>query len=481
VINRDNPFCEPEQRRYVLIAAILASALGFIDGTVVSIAMPAMRSSLGASLSEAQWISNAYMLMLSALILVGGGAGDRFGVRRTFAAGIAVFVIASLACAVAPTASWLIAARVAQGFGAAFMVPGSLAIISKAYPRQERGRAIGIWAAASAVTTAAGPLLGGVLLSWGNNEIWRLIFAINLPLGALALYFLLAKVPTDPHNDASGLDILGALFAVVMLGALAWALTGKEGEGGGLVIQHVVPYLLLAAACFAAFLFVEARAKHPLVPPAIFSEPVFAATNVATFFLYFALSAILFFLPMALIAGWGLPEQQVGLVYLPLSAAIALLSSFVGRLSDRVGPGRLIAAGSFITGLAFAGLALGMQLQSFWGHVFPMMMLMGLGMGLVVSPLSTAVMAAVSEQEQGVASGINNAVSRVAGLLAVAAMGTLAGAIYPLFGARVETQFVAQHLAGSNEAFQYVAAICALMCFAAAVIAAVGIQTPDPE
>src|SRR5688500_9564096 len=218
-------FCPHSRRRFVLIAAILASALGFIDGSVVSIAIPAIRADLGATLADAQWISNAYALTLSALILAGGAAGDNFGLRRTFVAGIVLFVVASLACAAAPGAASLIVARAVQGIGAAIMVPGSLAIIAKAYPKKERGRAIGIWAASSALTTALGPVIGGVLLSSFDDSVWRWIFAVNLPLGGLAIYFLAAKVPADAPGATRALDLGGAALATASLGALAYGFT----------------------------------------------------------------------------------------------------------------------------------------------------------------------------------------------------------------------------------------------------------------
>lgn len=465
----------------MLIAAIVASALGFIDGSVVAIAIPAMRESLAASLSDAQWINNSYMLTLSAFLLVGGAAGDRFGLRRVFAAGIALFVAASVVCALSPNVGFLIAARAVQGLGAAFMVPGSLAILSKAYPKDERARAIGIWASASAITTAAGPILGGAVLSLGQPEFWRLIFAINLPLGGFALWLLLAKVPPDPHVPSKAVDVTGGVLAVAMLGFLAWALTGAEGEGAIPSAGHIAVYLVLAAIAFGTFLFAEMRAKEPIMPLRVFRSAAFSAANLATFFLYFALSAILFFLPMTLIGGWGISEGQAGFVFVPLTIAIALLSSFVGTLSERTGPGILIAAGSALVGIAYFGLAMGMSATSFWWHVMPMMIVAGLGMALVVTPLSSTVMGSVEDHDSGTASGVNNAVSRVAGLVAVAAMGTIAAWAYGLaqgpssFGAAASGDGAA-HLAASNAAFAMVAYACAAMCAISAVIALAGIR-----
>jgi EmrB/QacA subfamily drug resistance transporter len=467
----------------VLIAAILASALGFIDGSVVSIAIPAMRKSLDASLADAQWISNSYMLMLSAFILVGGATGDRFGLRRVFMAGIALFVAASAVCAVAPDVASLIAARGVQGLGAAFMVPGSLAILSKAYPKEERARAIGIWASASAITTAAGPVLGGFLLSLGQPELWRAIFAINLPLGAIALYLLYAKVPPDPHMPSKHIDFAGGFLAILMLGFLAWALTSESGVPEA---RHIVIYLLLSAGSLAAFLFVESRAADPIMPLRVFKSRSFSAANLATFFLYFALSAVLFFLPMALIGGWGLPEGQVGFVFVPLTVAIAFLSGPVGSLAARAGPGILIAAGSALVGVAYAGLGFGMTAMNFWGHVMPMMVLAGLGMAMVVAPLSAGIMGSVEDADTGTASGVNNAVSRVAGLVAVAAMGTIAAWAYgsangpESFGAAVGEAANAAHLTASNAAFSVIAYSAAVMCLASALIAFFAISAPPP-
>lgn len=420
-------FCAPEARKYILASAILASALGFIDGTIVSIALPAMRADLAASLAEAQWINNAYLLPLSALILLGGALGDRYGLARAFSAGIALFVVASLLCALAPTPGALIAARVLKGIGAAVMIPGSLALIARAYPSDIRGRAIGIWAAASAFTTALGPILGGIALSLGPPDVWRWLFAINLPLGALALWLLLAHVARDPADAARPLDVPGAALVTFGLGALAWGLTAGEGRAD--------PRALLAGAVLlAAFVAWEARSRHPMVPLGLFRDATFAIANLATFLVYFALTTILFFLPMTLITGWGLSEAATSAVFAPLSVFIALLSGRAGAWADRYGPGRLIGIGGGLVALAFAGLSAGIRSESLVFGIFPATALMGLGMALVVAPLSTAIMGAVPEARSGTASGINNALSRIAGLIAVAAMGSLAAGFYAAAG-----------------------------------------------
>ncbi len=486
-------FCPRPQRRFVLVAAILASALGFIDGSVVSIAIPAIRSDIGATLADAQWISNAYAVTLSALILAGGAAGDNFGLRRTFVTGIVLFVAASLACALAPGPGSLIAARAVQGVGAAIMVPGSLAIIAKAYPRKERGRAIGIWAASSALTTALGPVIGGLVLSTFGDGVWRLIFAINLPLGALAVYLLLFKVPPDRPTEKRALDLGGAAIATAGLGALAYGLTALSDAAGS-----IVPPLAFAVAglfALAGFIYWERRQREPMVDLGLFRSAAFSGANAATFFLYFALSGILFYLPMLLIAGWGLGEGEAGFIFVPLSLAMALMSGSMGKLSDRVGARLPIAAGSVVVAVAFAALALmvGNGFRDFWQGVFPAMTLMGIGMAMVVSPLSTAVMTSVADEDTGAASGINNAVSRIAGLIAVAAMGAIVALSYasavgdasgvPGFGepASLPPDLDAVRIAASDAAFAAVAWTTAALSLLSAVIAWMTIPGGRPQ
>ncbi|WP_208352014.1 MFS transporter [Pseudaestuariivita rosea] len=465
--------CQARARRFILIAAILASSMGFIDGSVVAIALPAMRASLGATLEQAQWFSNAYMLTLSALILVGGALGDRFGLVRIFSIGICFFVLASLACAVAPTSETLIIARCLKGIGAAFMIPGSLALISRTYPKEERGRAIGIWAAASALTTALGPIIGGVALTLGGDEMWRWIFAVNLPFGALALWLLWRHVQSDPVAGPRGIDLSGALLATAGLGLVAYALTATNGP--------TMIYGAAGAACLVGFILVELKSPHPMMPLGLFRLPGFAAANIATLSLYFALSAMLFFLPMTLIAGWGVTEIVTSAIFAPLSVFISTLSAVSGRLADRFGAGRMIAFGSLIVGLGYGLLAATMADQDVWFRVFPAMMLTGFGMAFVVAPLSAAVMGAVDDQNSGAASGVNNAISRIAGLLAVAAMGSLAASTYAMaggldsFGAASDT---AGHIIAMNAAFARIAWICTGLCLISALIAFFGIPRP---
>jgi len=479
-------FCPRPQRRYVLIAAILASSLGFIDGSVVSIAIPAIRADLGATLVEAQWISNAYALTLSALILAGGAAGDNYGLRRTFVTGITLFVLASLFCALSPDPASLIAARALQGVGAAIMVPGSLAIIAKAYPKAERGRAIGIWAASSALTTALGPVIGGLLLSSFDDSVWRVIFAINLPLGGLALYLLLARVPNDRAAQNRRLDLGGAAIATAGLGAIAYGLTAlssENAESGAIAPAASVIVGLALSGCFVLW---ERRQSEPMVDLSLFRIGAFSGANIATFFLYFALSGTLFYLPMLLIAGWRLSALEVSLIFLPLSAAIGLLSGPVGALSDRIGPRLPIVVGSLVVAASFAALAIitGLGLHGFWSAIFPAMVCMGFGMALVVSPLSTAIMTSVEDKDTGAASGVNNAVARIAGLMAVAILGAVAAIRYasvlagnndvPGFGEPVTNLpagLETLRIAAGDAAFSAVSWVTAALCVASALTA----------
>ncbi|SFR48106.1 MFS transporter [Litoreibacter janthinus] len=472
---RTLPLCTPESRVYLLIAAILASSLGFIDGSIVAIALPAMRMSLGATLIEAQWISNAYMLTLSALILVGGAAGDRFGLARVFGGGIALFVLASMACAFAPTAGFLIGARAVQGLGAAFMVPGSLALISRAYPREERSRAIGIWAASAAVTSALGPIIGGLVLTFGGPDVWRWIFAVNLPLGLLALYFLFTKIAQDPGQPERGLDIPGGITAVLGLGLLALSLSGAEH--GDTVSRGAVAIGVVGLLTLLLFLRIEARSPHPMMPLTLFQNVGFSAANIVAFGIYFAFSAILMYLPMVVVGGWGESEITTSAAYAPLSIFIALLSGFAGKLAGRIGPTPLLVAGSLVLATGYGALALVIPTLNFWGAVLPAMCLQGIGMGLVVAPLSSAVMGSVAPYATGTASGINNAVTRMASLIAVAIMGSIVAIGYgaadgpATFG---EIMRDPGHTAATNAAFIKVAWGASGVCLLSAIVALIG-------
>ncbi|WDR04719.1 MFS transporter [Devosia rhodophyticola] len=478
-------FCPANRRRFVLIAAILASSMGFIDGSVISIAIPAIRADLGATLADAQWISNGYMLFLSSLILLGGATGDRFGLRLVFGLGIGLFVLASIASALAPTPTLLIAARAIQGLGAAFMVPGSLAIIAKAYPRAERGRAIGVWAAAASLTTIMGPIIGGALLTWLGDWGWRLVFAVNLPLGGIALWLLWTKVPADEPGPVRHLDVVGGVLASVGLLALVYGLTG-DGSDSVPALSHTLMYGTIGVVILGAFLIWEARIKAPMLPLRLFASKAFSGAQALTFVLYFSLSGVLFFLPMTVIVGWGATPAEVALVMLPFGAMLTVLSSLSGRLADRFGAGWPITIGAVLVSVAFAGLGYTAPWQLLWLGTLPSIMVLGIGMGLVVSPLSTAVMTSIEDGDTGVASGINNAVSRVAGLLAVAMMGPVVTSVFEqslgsaaelaiFFGLAPEEALSpaneALRVAATNSAFATTAYITAALSLASALIA----------
>lgn len=471
-----DPFVAPEKRIYVLVAAILASSMGFIDGSVIAIATPAIRADLGASLADAQWVSNAYLLLLSSVLLLGGAVGDRFGIRNVFAGGIVLFVVASVGSALAPSPAFLIAARAIQGLGAAFMVPSSLAIIARAYPREVRGGAIGIWSSASSFFTIAGPVIGGFVLTGLGDWSWRLVFAVNLPLGAAALFLLFTQVPADRPDAARHIDIGGAVLSTLALLLLALALTGTDTAS----ITRIglgVAGLVLAGV----FLWWEARSASPMMPPGLFRDRAFSGAQALTFALYFSLAAISFYLPATMIAGWSATPTEVSLVLLPLGIMLTLLSPLSGKLSDRFGPGPMIAAGATLVAIAFGGLGLLVGTHQVWFVVLPLMLLFGLGMSLVVSPLSTAVMTSVADRDTGTASGINNAVARVAGLFAVATMGGLASAIFQgtlggaaeglSFGAPVVGGLPPAAVAATDTAFSAIAYVTAALSLLSGVIA----------
>jgi EmrB/QacA subfamily drug resistance transporter len=477
-------FCPVERRPVVLVAAILASSMGFIDGSVVALAMPAIRADIGGSLIDAQWITNAYMLFLSSLVLIGGASGDVFGVRNIFAGGVALFMAASLLCALSPDISTLIAIRALQGIGAAFMVPGSLAIIAKAYPADTRGAAIGTWAAFSSMTTAMGPILGGLVLSLGPAWMWRTIFALNVPAALVVLALLFFKVPLDRPSQERRLDIPGAVLATLGLGLISWGLTAF---GLPLSQQHLPPalWLLTGAAVFTAFILWEGFARSPMVKLGLFRSRVFSGANLYTLVLFFGFNAVLFFLPMTVVSGWRTPEWKASLLFLPVSISIAVLSRLTGRVADRSGPRLFLTVGALLVALAYAGLALTMPLMRLWSVTLPLMMLTGLGMALLVSPLSSAVMGAVPDTDTGLASGVNNAVARAAGLMAIAALGAVAGLIFEgsmrapageaSFGvspdAALDAATEAARVAATNSAFAAVAMIASAACVLAALIA----------
>jgi EmrB/QacA subfamily drug resistance transporter len=411
-------------RTWILSATIVASSMAFIDSSVVTIALPAMQRGLGATLGDMQWVSNAYLLLLGSLILVGGGLGDRVGRRLIVMIGIAVFAVASILCAAAPTVGILIVARLLQGIGAALLVPQSLAIISATYPKEVRGRAIGTWAAAASITTALGPPLGGFLVDLLS---WRVVFWINVPLAAIAIWLTFVHVPENKDEGATGpIDWLGAAIAVLAFGALTYGLTAISDETVSRSI--IVGTIVVGLAGIALFVYVEGRAANPIMPPELFRLPVFTGTNIVTLFLYGALAGMFFLLPFDLQARRGLSASAAGLTLVPIGIIIGVLSRQMGSLADRLGPRPFLVIGPVLVGLCGVGLAL--NLSSYWIGVLVPVLLFSVGMAIVVSPLTTAVMNSVPDARSGAASGVNNAASRLAGVLAIAVFGAAASLVF---------------------------------------------------
>jgi EmrB/QacA subfamily drug resistance transporter len=410
------------QPRWSLIVAVLGSSMAFVDGTVVNVALPIMQRRLGAGVDVAQWIVEAYALLLAAFVLVGGALGDRFGRRRVFVTGISVFTLASAACGLAPSAAWLIVGRALQGVGGALLVPGSLSLISAAYPEATRGAAIGTWSAATGVAAAAGPILGGWVVAHAS---WRWLFFFNLPVGVVTVVIASARVTeTRDQQVAPPIDAAGALLATVGLGGIVWALL-EAPSSGGLTSARTLGPLLGGVVALVVFVVVEARVSQPMVPLGLFRSRAFAGANLVTALLYAALGACLFFVPFNLIEVQRYSPAGAGASLLPMVACVSLLSRWSGRLVARVGPRLPMITGSVLTAAGFVLLALPGVGGSYWTTFFPGLTTLGIGMGVTVTPLTATAMGAAGSQHAGVASGINNAIARTASLLAVAGLGVL--------------------------------------------------------
>ncbi len=408
--------------RWVLAVTVLGSGLAFLDGTVVNVALPAIGRDLDATTSSLQWILNGYLLTLASLILLGGSLGDRYGRRRVFTLGVAWFTLASLLCAVAPTSEALIGARLLQGIGGALLTPGSLAIIESTFATGERARAIGAWSGLGGVATAIGPLLGGWLV---EAVSWRLIFLINVPIGLFVFVSARRHVPETRDPDAPRrLDALGALLAALGLAGTTYALIQAPDGGAS---ATVLVGAIAGIAALVAFVIVERHAPNPMMPLSMFSSRQFTAANLVTFAVYAALGGVFFLLVAFLQIAVGYTPLAAGAATLPVTLIMLLLSARSGALAQRIGPRVPLTLGPLI-------LAAGMLLMTrispgepYATSVLPAVVVFGLGLTLVVAPVTATVLAAADERRAGIASGINNAVARVAGLLAVAVLPAIAG------------------------------------------------------
>ena len=407
--------------RWTLVSAVLGSSMAFMDGTVVNVALPAIQRSLGASAADAQWLIESYALFLAALLLVGGALGDRFGRKRVFLVGVVVFAAMSAACAAAQGTGQLIAARALQGVGAALLVPGSLALLGANFPEDRRGRAIGTWSAFSGITAAIGPVVGGFLV---DHFSWRWAFLLNLPIAAVLLVACVARVPESRGEAADGpIDLAGAVSATLGLAGIVFALIEAPSRGWGAAAVAIAGVVGLAG--LAAFVAFESRVRRPMLPLQLFSDRDFAGANVLTLLLYAALGGGLYFVPLNLIQVQGYPATAAGAALLPFVAIMFVLSRWAGSLVDRLGARIPLVVGPTIAAAGFALFALPGVGGSYWTTFLPPVCVLGLGMTITISPLTTTVMNALGERLAGTASGVNNAVSRAAGLLAIAALGAV--------------------------------------------------------
>lgn len=428
---------------WVLVATILGSSMVFIDASAVGIALPVMQRDLHGSAAQAQWIVEAYMLALGALMLLGGAIGDRYGRKRVFAIGIVIFVVGSIWCGAARSIDQAIFARVVQGIGGMLMAPASLAIIAACFEGAARDKAVGTWSAFSAITSTISPVLGGALVSGFG---WRSVFFINVPIGIFNLYAT-RHVPETRDEAERGLpDITGSILIAGGLGALVYALTALSGTGGS--TTQIAGSAALGCILLVAFLFVERRAHDPIMPLKLFASPIFSGVNLATLLLYGALSAMFYFVPFDLIQAHGYSAANAGLAMLPFVIPLSLLARLSANMLTRAGPRMVLTRGILIVVAGFVLFAL-LPRDCYWCGVFPPIFVIGIGMGFVVTPLTATVLNSVPEQHVGLASGINNAVSRIGGLLAIAIAGAV---IWAAFNAKLNPQINEMHLSARERA-----------------------------
>lgn len=411
--------------KWIMVSSIMASAMAFIDSTALNVVLPSLQKSLNASGTDLFWILNAYLLMLAALILIGGSLGDRLGRKKVFMAGILVFILGSAACGFAPGVTLLIVFRMMQGIGGAMMIPGSLSLISSSINPKERGRAIGTWSAFTTVVTMGGPVLGG---AFGDAGLWRYIFFINIPIGIVALIILAKQVNEIKDDDSKqDLDFAGATAIALGLAAVTFGFLRIPDVGLG----SWQVYLPLSGGLLLLILFIiiEKRSKHPMMPLHLFSNLTFSGANLLTFFLYAGLGAGMLFLGLNMVQVQGYSQLQSGLTFLPFTVLMITIARFAGSLADKHGPRLLLIGGPATAGLGLLILSFVKQTAgpaNYWTTFFPGILIFGLGMSFTVAPLTAAVMGSVNDHFSGAASGVNNALTRIANVFANAILGALA-------------------------------------------------------
>ncbi|KAA2243554.1 MFS transporter [Chitinophaga agrisoli] len=411
--------------KWIMVSAIMASAMAFIDATALNVVLPSIQQSLHANATDLFWILNAYLLMLAALILIGGSLGDKLGRKKIFMTGILIFIGGSAACGISADVLQLIIFRVIQGIGGSLMIPGSLSLISSSIHEKERGKAIGTWSAFTTVVTIGGPVLGGALADAGY---WRYIFFINVPIGLAALCFLWWKVKeSSDENLDHNLDFSGALAIMLGLGLFTFGFLRVPALGW----QHwqVISALVAGGVLMVVFMLIERKSKHPMMPLTLFTNLTFTGANLLTFFLYAGLGAAMLFMSLNFVQVQGYDQLQSGLTFLPFTILMVGIARFAGNLADKYGPRFLLITGPALAGVGLLILSFVKQTagpSAYFTTFFPGVLIFGLGMSLTVAPLTAAVMGAVSDQYSGTASGVNNALSRIAGVFANAIFGAVA-------------------------------------------------------
>ena len=449
--------------RWVLAATVLGSGMAFIDATIVNVALPTMGRQLQLGFAGLQWTVNAYALTLSALLLLGGSLGDRFGRRRVFVIGVIWFAVASLVCGLAPNGAVLIGARALQGVGGALLTPGSLAIIESTFVSEDRSAAVGAWSGLGGVATAVGPVLGGYLV---QAVSWRLAFLINPPIAAFVAWVATRHVPESkgPNSDHH-IDVRGAALAALGLGLVVLALTQGPRDAWPAV---EIASLVAGAVALAAFVAVELHSPMPMLPLGVFRVRQFTVTNLVTLIVYGALGASLFLLPIQLQRVVGFSPLAAGASVLPVTLVMLLLSARVGRLAQRIGPRLPMALGPSVAGAGFVLYARVGQGSTYLADVLPATLVMALGLSLTIAPLTATVLSSAGEENAGMASAVNNTVARTAGLLAVAILPAAVGL----------SQTRIANLAAFSSGFHRAVLVCAGLCFAGGLLAALGIRNP---